>query len=134
MIVAITGSREDSDALKRCVFRTLDAVHAETPITLVLSGACVNKKTGEMSGADRYAIEWALANEIDFNGRPARWVKDGHPMAGPIRNRRVLDELAQQGNFRGERKRVVAAPGGRGTANMVMQAQARGFCVQEVAL
>jgi ABC-type Fe3+-hydroxamate transport system substrate-binding protein len=51
----------------------------------------------------------------------ADWHKHGRA-AGPIRNKRMLDE--------GKPDLVVAFPGGRGTANMVKQAQAAGIPVQ----
>ena len=53
----------------------------------------------------------------------ADWNAHGRA-AGPIRNKRMLDE--------GRPELVVAFPGGRGTANMVKQAKAAGVKVIEV--
>lgn len=53
----------------------------------------------------------------------ADWHTHGRA-AGPIRNRRMIEE--------GKPDLVVAFPGGRGTANMVNQARAAGIEVREV--
>lgn len=53
----------------------------------------------------------------------ADWNKHGRA-AGPIRNKRMLDE--------GKPDFVVAFPGGRGTDNMISQAHAAGIEVREV--
>lgn len=53
----------------------------------------------------------------------ADWHTHGRA-AGPIRNKRMLDE--------GKPDLVIAFPGGRGTANMVKQARAAGIEVREV--
>lgn len=131
MIVLVTGGRRFNATKK--LFDALDAIHAETPITLIISGACVEKDTDRMVGADDRDIRWALTREVDFNGRPARWKRDGYPQAGPMRNRRMLDELNALSISMNERKQIVACPGGSGTANLVMQARARGYVVQEIA-
>lgn len=46
--------------------------------------------------------------------------------AGPIRNQRMLDD--------GKPDRVLAFPGGRGTANMVKLAKAAGVPVHEIRI
>lgn len=53
----------------------------------------------------------------------ADWNKHGRA-AGPIRNKRMLDE--------GKPDFVVAFPGGRGTDNMISQAHAAGVEVREI--
>lgn len=47
------------------VFAELDAIHAETPITVLIQG--------EASGADRYGKRWALAHGIPTEDYPADW-------------------------------------------------------------
>jgi YspA, cpYpsA-related SLOG family len=77
---------------------------------------------GGARGADRQAREWALDNGLDVQTFDADWHAHGRA-AGPLRNQRMLDE--------GQPDLVVAFPGGRGTADMVRQARARGITVHE---
>ena len=78
---------------------------------------------GDPLGADRFAGGWARLRGIEEIPFPADWAAHGRA-AGPIRNKRMLDE--------GRPDLVVAFPGGRGTANMVQQAMDPGLPVQEV--
>lgn len=72
---------------------------------------------GDARGADRLAAQWGRANgAMRVEAYPADWDKYGKG-AGPIRNRAMLD--------RGDPDVVIAFPGGRGTANMVIQARER---------
>jgi hypothetical protein len=80
---------------------------------------------GDAVGADRFAGEWARLRSIEEIPFPPDWATHGRA-AGPIRNKQMLDE--------GRPDLVVAFPGGRGTANMVMQAMATGVPVHEVSL
>lgn len=68
---------------------------------------------GDAPGADKLAAAWAEHFGIDIEAYPAEWAKYGRS-AGPRRNRQMLEE--------GKPDLVVALPGGRGTANMVMLA------------
>lgn len=54
---------------------------------------------------------------------PADWKRDGRG-AGPIRNQRMIDE--------GKPHIVIAFPGGKGTADMVMRAEMAGIPVVKV--
>jgi len=79
---------------------------------------------GGAKGADRMAREWCCRQpEIQMINEPADWKMHGRA-AGPIRNKRMLDEY--------EPDMVLAFPGGAGTANMVKQARAAGVKVIEV--
>lgn len=78
-----------------------------------------------MCGADWLAICWAIENEVDFNGRPARWKKDGYPQAGPMRNSRMVYEEKPDV--------VVRAPGHSGTADCAGKAMTAGVRVIGVA-
>lgn len=90
----------------------LDAFHVgpRGPIKLVIHGGA--------QGADTMAGEWAQSRGIACMAFAANWATEGRA-AGPIRNKRMLDEVSPNV--------VVAFPGGRGTANMVGQARDRGF-------
>ena len=111
LVVLVTGGRDYAD--KQRVFLELDKLDREQgPIAWIVCGACNDpdpERDGEMRGADRWAIEWAVSRQVDFVGRPARWRVDGYPQAGPMRNARMLAQ---------HRPNVVMAfGGGRGTDN-----------------
>lgn len=96
------------------VWLTLDRLHAETPITEII--------TGGVPGADRIANDWAKTKPIKRYVSKADWKAHGKS-AGPKRNARMLEWNPDL---------VLAFPGGRGTANMVAQAKASGIKVIEV--
>lgn len=75
-------------------------------------------------GADHMARRWADKNGVEHTGMKfkADWGKY-RKGAGPIRNKRMLDENPID--------LVIAFEGGSGTANMVKQAQERGLDVIE---
>jgi hypothetical protein len=75
---------------------------------------------GAARGADRMADAWARMVGLRINPFPADWNRYGKS-AGPVRNQQMLLE--------GRPHLVVAFPGGRGTADMVRQAQAAGVPV-----
>lgn len=93
----------------------LDGVHGTWPITLLIHGGA--------HGADTLAGEWARDNGIPVQVVPAEWDTHGKA-AGPIRNRAML-ALSPDA--------VIAAPGGRGTADMVKQARRAGVPVHEMS-
>jgi hypothetical protein len=114
MRVLVCGGRDYADRAK--VFATLDAIHAETPITMLIQGGA--------RGADKLGFYWACERKVlgcQFN---ARWDLYGK-RAGPIRNGEMLTE--------GKPDLVVAFSGGSGTANMTSQARAAGVEVREIA-
>jgi hypothetical protein len=79
---------------------------------------------GAAHGADTLAAAWGKERKAaEVIPVPADWKAHGNA-AGPIRNRRMLDE------FRPDV--VIAFPGGRGTADMVKQARARQLVTVEV--
>lgn len=80
--------------------------------------------TGGASGADMLAEKWAVANDIRYVVFKPDWESYG-PAAGPIRNKRMLDECKPD--------LVIAFPGGKGTADMVWQATHRNFPVDLVS-
>jgi predicted Rossmann-fold nucleotide-binding protein len=113
MRVLVCGGRafDDRDA----VFRTLDEINAADRITLLINGGA--------PGADDLSSRWARTRSVAVHIEPADWKKHGRA-AGPIRNRRMLDE--QRPDL------VVAFPGGAGTNNMIALALKAGVQVKRV--
>jgi len=99
----VCGGRDYSD--RDALFSALDRVHDRVGVGCVIHGVA--------RGADSLAGEWATARGIAQEPYPADWSQGRK--AGPIRNRRMLEEGKPDG--------VVAFPGGRGTAGMVRLAQ-----------
>lgn len=103
MRTLVTGGREFHN--RAFLFSTLDKVHAETPISILISGGAV--------GADAMAEEWAELRGVHVAKVRPYWRKrDGTTDygAGHRRNRAMLHLLPEL---------VVAFPGDRGTAGMV---------------
>lgn len=75
---------------------------------------------GGAPGTDRLARLWAKKRGIPIQTYRPNWKTHGRA-AGPIRNKQMLVE--------GKPDVVIAFPGGRGTADMVHQAQAAGVPV-----
>ena len=113
MRVLVCGGRDYTDAKR--VREELDALDAEERIRYVIEG--------EATGADTLAREWADLRWVPVLKFPADWNKHGKA-AGPIRNKQMLDE--------GRPDLVVAFPGGRGTANMIEQAERAGVPVRRI--
>lgn len=111
--VLICGGRDYQD--REAVNAVLSAAHAANPIECLIHGAAW--------GADTLAADWALSHDVLCNAYPADWHRDGKA-AGPIRNRRMLDE--------GKPHIVIAFPGGRGTDDMIKQATKTGVAVVRV--
>ncbi len=112
--ILVCGARDYADMNR--VYVVLDELDRERPVVMVIHGGS--------SGADRFASNWACERGVHQRDFPADWRAHGKA-AGPIRNRRMLEE--------GEPDLVIAFPGGRGTADMVRQAKAAGVPVREVA-
>lgn len=111
MKVIVCGGRNYSDRGR--VFATLDAIHAATPIAVLMHG--------NARGADGLADEWAAGKVKTATFTPL-WEEHGRA-AGPLRNQEMLDAGPDL---------VIAFPGGRGTADMVRRAKAVGVRVIEV--
>ena len=79
---------------------------------------------GGARGADEGGASWGESEDAKVLCFPANWKKHGKS-AGPVRNRKMLEE--------GKPDIVIAMPGGKGTANMVRQAEAAGVPVIDVA-
>lgn len=79
---------------------------------------------GGADGADRLARLWCHSRKVRFDNYPADWRSHGRA-AGPIRNQTMLAE--------GKPTKVIAFPGGRGTADMIRRARSAGVPVFEIA-
>ncbi|HVM91382.1 MAG TPA: DUF2493 domain-containing protein [Terriglobales bacterium] len=116
MKVIVCGGRDYQD--RERVFSTLDSIHAETPITVLIQGGA--------KGADDLAFRWGMqvkGGHMELLTVNAEWEKHGR-RAGPIRNALMLEEKPDL---------VIAFPGGRGTANMIRQTLDAGVRLMEVS-
>jgi len=86
---------------------------------IVLQGLSMEVVTGGAKGADACAVAWARSSSLKVTTFAADWSKHGRA-AGPIRNRQMAKYVSSGGI-------CVAFPGGRGTANMVKEAEAVGM-------
>lgn len=107
MRILVTGGRAYPHRDR--VFVALDRVHTERGITCVIHGACQDPRTKALTGADRWADEWAKERGIEVAAYPADWIRLGR-YAGPVRNQQMRDEAKADA--------VVAFPGGKGTRDM----------------
>ena|SRR5688572_5874152 len=105
----VCGGRDYAD--RAHVFAVLDDIHAKRTIALIIEG--------NATGADRLAREWAESRGVPCRTEKTNWIQLGR-RAGPDRNAMMLS-LDPDG--------VVAFPGGRGTADMVRQAEELGYLV-----
>lgn len=110
MRLLVCGGRDFSNT--EWAYSILDELHRKNNIDVIIEG--------DARGADRIAGYWAQRNRIDNLKFPADWNKYGKS-AGSIRNTKMLKE--------GKPDLVLAFPGGRGTANMIGQAQRAGVPV-----
>ena len=100
----------------------------QTKIAQILSKLNPNKiVTGAATGADQLAEDWARTTQLNYEGYPAKWRRNGK-RGGPMRNAEILHNYKQIKDL----CVVVAFPGGRGTSNMIKQAEEFGFDVVEV--
>lgn len=124
VVIVVTGGRGFND--RGFVYRSLDRVHAERHIRLLVQGGA--------PGADALAKAWADERGVPCETEAARWEDVDRPgavvrkrrdgtlydaAAGSIRNGVMLEKWKPHG--------VVAFPGGTGTADCCRQAEARGL-------
>ena len=112
MKILVCGGRKFADW--RLLKETLDKYPDDT---VLIHGAA----PGADDLADRYGKKVRKWKVVPY---PADW-KKYDDAAGPIRNQRMLDE--------GKPDRVIAFPGGHGTANMIRKARAAGVPVDEIS-
>lgn len=116
-VVIVTGGRSYPEELRPVVYSQLrDQYILHGPFVL-FHGACKPRGSDEMTGADRYADDWALFHpDVDLRRRPADWDTHGDE-AGPIRNWGMVQEalsLAPASRIHGL---AFPEPRSRGTRN-----------------
>ena len=105
MKILVCGGRRYDDNLH--VFRVLNMIHEDNPITCVVHGAA--------TGADSLGQAWAIHEGIEEKPYPADWDKWGFA-AGPIRNSFMLKDNP-------DIELVVVFPGHKGTNDMRTKAE-----------
>lgn len=112
--IIVTGGRDYAD--RAAVFAALDRVHAKSPITVLVHGACRRKVNGKwvLQGADRWADEWAVERGVTREQHPADFDGPLGKGAGPSRNELMA--------YRGAAG-LIAFPGNEGTADMTRRAR-----------
>lgn len=115
MRVLVCGGRDYSDYRK--LNDALQALHVRVRIDVLIQGGA--------RGADTLAADWAHVAGVETLTFEADWKRHGR-VAGFIRNQHMLTE--------GKPDLVVAFPGGKGTANMIVTARRLGVEVMEVEL
>ncbi|WP_442786135.1 SLOG family protein [Methylorubrum sp. SL192] len=110
----IQAERERAARERQRFHAEMDRRRAEKGINKVIQGGA--------TGADALARGWARDRGIIFDSYIADW--GWSRRAGPIRNARMLAD--------GKPHLVIAFPGGRGTADMIRQAEAAGVPVVRV--
>lgn len=121
MRVLVCGWRGWNDT--QFIYKHLDRLHREHMFDVVIEG--------DQRGVDRMAGYWGRRNKLTvlpFKVTSEEWRRIGRA-AGPIRNKRMLTE--------GKPNLVVAFPNtldGKGTQNMMKQADEYGIKVLEIPL
>lgn len=115
-VILVTGSRKTTAKGEGIVWQFLNGMHRDHPLTHLMHGDC-------LTGVDRAADNWALANGVQPVRCPALWDYYRDAKAGPIRNR-AMAALRPHA--------VVAFPGGTGTASMVSEAKLLGLFIIQV--
>lgn len=116
-LVIVTGFRDY--AYPRVVWTQLSTLYVKLGPFALFHGACKDKRTGEMVGADRFADDWAQTQpDIRVTPFPADW--DRHPQdGGPVRNRRMVSLGVAQFPVEHIHGLAFPAPKSRGTWNCV---------------
>lgn len=117
--VLVTGGRNFPH--RDFVHETLDALHAEMQIELLIHGACP-------TGADLFAAQWAFRRQVKPDPHPAAWDDIDAPGAVIRLNRRGRPYNVLAGFQRNEAMLRLSCPthavafrGNNGTADMVQR-------------
>lgn len=114
-VVAVTGGRDFNHI--DFIYKTMNEVNIKYDVYEYVFG--------DAHGVDAHVQKWVIENKLNHKKYYADWGFHGKS-AGPIRNKQILDECRPN--------LLIAFPGGRGTANMVIQARRRGvpimICLQ----
>jgi len=133
--VLVCGGRRydnDSELPGAAVAKALDGlaiirewVTLKIRFSVLMHGACGVDRSkpdwSRLTGADRWAHEWALRNRVPVVAYPADWTTHKRA-AGPMRNEEMIID--------GRPDLVIAFPGGDGTAGMVELARKYGVSVE----
>lgn len=118
-VVIVTGGRDYPEELRPVVYGQLDSLHQLHGDFVLFHGACTPRGSDEMTGADRYADDWAqLHPGVILMRRPAKWTLFGND-AGPIRNLAMVKEAVQLAPPEGVRGLAFPDLQSRGTWNCV---------------
>lgn len=118
MRVLVCGGRDFTDVARLCA--ALNPFFVAEADLIIICG--FDPDDDKFQGADQLAYEWAKRLAVPVMTFPAPWSRRGRA-AGPIRNSRMLTDAQPE--------KVVALPGGRGTADMVGKARRAGVEVIE---
>lgn len=93
-VVVVTGGR---DFLYPDIVRmNLSSLYVQHGGFTLFHGACRDKRTGEMVGADRFADDWGQPiPDVEVKRFEADWALHGY-RAGPIRNRQMVAEAVRR--------------------------------------
>jgi len=128
MKILVCGGRDFED--KKLLYNTLDDLATKFNLwappdaygnTLPLEMEIIS---GGAKGADTLAIDYAITNWCKFREYKPDYKKYGRKLAPLMRNQQMLDE--------GKPDKVVAFPGGSGTADMCRRAEKAGIEVIRV--
>lgn len=112
----VCGGRDFADRAR--VYAALDRELEANPGLVMCCG--YNPGDKRFQGADQLAYEWAKDRGVSGSAFPAHWRKEGRS-AGPKRNRRMFAAFKPD--------RIMAFPGGAGTADMCSVGHAAGVPV-----
>lgn len=116
-LVVVTGYRHY--AYPTIVRMTLDTLYVKHGPFILFHGACRDKLTGEMVGADQYADDWGQrCPDVEVVPFEADWHEHGDP-AGPIRNRLMVETAVRRVPVANIHGLAFPGPGSRGTWNCV---------------
>lgn len=116
-VVIVTGGRDYPKSLSPVVDSELNSCYVQYGNFILFHGACQPRGSAEMTGADRYADDWAqTAPGIDLRRRPADWPELGNS-AGPVRNLGMVREALSLAPARDIHGLAFPEPGSRGTWN-----------------
>lgn len=118
-VVIVTGGRNYPSRLRPVIEMNLNSLCALHGRFILFHGACQPRNSNEMTGADRYADDWAqTAPGIDLRRRPADWDRHDNA-AGPIRNQDMVHEALGLAPVEHVHGLAFPEAGSRGTWNCV---------------
>lgn len=118
-VVIVTGGRDCPEELRPVVCSNLQDYYTRYGPFILFHGACQPRGSDEMTGADRYADDWAqTVPGIDLRRRPADWDRY-HNQAGPLRNLGMVHEAVQLAPAERIHGLAFPTPRSRGTWNCV---------------